>query len=153
MTPSLVWAFMARIGLTLYLALASALGPSLCCCLPGAVVELFASGNHPSAGHGCCGHHAASSREHPVKSGQTPQTPSPARQKDCPCKDGQSQPVVLTASHELESARSVAPLPRVLLAVLPLSPLPSCCLSEQVTERFPFHDARDLLSTFQTLRC
>ena len=147
---------MTRIGLTLYLVLSTAVGPSLCCCLPGDLLALWTS----SARQGCCGHHAASHSHRPAKTTQAPGTPSPAPEKDCPCKESQPQPVVLTPSEKSQDSESTRSLIAANWAAVDVSLLhaaPLNLLTQAETKgrcfAFPFRGARDVLSVLQVLRC
>lgn len=147
---------MVRIGLTLYLVLSTAVGPSLCCCLPVDVLALWI----PSARQKCCGHHAASHSHRPVKPTQAPGTPSPAPERDCPCKEGEPQPVLLTPSEKAqapESAHSLTSPKWVSVGALLLSAAPLHLLTQAETQggcfAFPFGGSRDILNAFQVLRC
>jgi hypothetical protein len=147
---------MVRIGFTLYLVVSTAVGPSLCCCLPGDLLALCTS----SARHRCCGHHAATRRHQQAKTEQPRETPAPAPQKDCPCKAVEPQPAALTPSHPSpasEYTRS-SMLPHGASVGVPLlgaahltphSPVqaPGQCIT------FPFLSSREILRALHILRC
>ena len=96
---------MLRIGLALYLVLATAVGPSLCCCLPVRLLAFCTPAERSSsARHAHCCHHAGD-REHPSKkTNSTPDNPSPAPHGPCPCKENRSEPLVFTAAGHFSGA-------------------------------------------------
>jgi len=151
------WVFMTRIALTLYLVLASAVGPSLCCCLPSELLGFYTSDKQS---HRCCGHHAAKHSPRPAKTKQDPATPSPVPQKDCPCKEGQSKPVLFTPAHESpasEYSRTLM-LPQwaAVGGFLPGTGSITLYAQEQPTSHcitFPFLSSREILRAIQVLRC
>jgi len=145
---------MAQISLALYLALSTAVGPSLCCCLPGKLVALFTSAQRPLS---AC-HHGACQGPHPKKT-KGPGRPAPTPEKDCPCKESQPQPAEFTPappSPESESTRSLIPTKWAALGVS-LGAGPLLLHSQEQPPghgiSFPFSDARDILSVLQVLRC
>src|SRR5262245_66683577 len=103
---------MARIGLTLYLMLATTAGPWLCCCTAGRLPVFAVKTTHkaPSNG-GCCGHHDGCPDPSDTKQDQSPQSP-PAPDTPCPCKSGHRAPTILSAPED----SSVAELGRSLTA-------------------------------------
>jgi hypothetical protein len=143
---------MLRIGIALYLMTSVALGPALCCCLPGELLQFCALTKHLSCGpHRCCGQAAQSQ--------QSRGNSSPAPQKDCPCKGGATEPTLFTASQETpdsETARC-ASLPQRLGSgwCFVGSPLALATCDRTLREHRPFslQAARDLLSVLQVLRC
>jgi hypothetical protein len=139
---------MVRIGLTLYLMLSTAVGPALCCCLPGDFLALCLPAS--SVRHSCCGYHAG-------RTEQSPGTPSPGPQKDCPCKKDQPQPVVFTPTHQSAASEYTRPL------MLPQGTVVGDCLlgaahfvqghAPREPISYPYHNSRDLLRALRILRC
>lgn len=152
---------MARVGLTLYLMVAAAAGPWLCCCTVGHLFALCpAPQQKPSAGHRCCGHHEAG-RGHPnTTPSATPGRPSPAPHGSCPCKENQPAPLVSTVpapSSGAEQERILLPRHSVEAGRLLL---PAICLASHTQGQSlwgsmtcPFRDSRDILRALHILRC
>lgn len=144
---------MTRIGLALYLVLSSAVGPSLCCCLPGELLALYTS----SACHRCCDYHTTSPSHRPAKPTEAPGTPSPAPQNDCPCKESQPQPVVLTPVEWDPAAQYTRSLMVSQWATVGDSLLAAVPLTQGQAPResisCPFRDSRDMLRALHILRC
>jgi hypothetical protein len=147
---------MARISLALYLVLSTAVGPALCCCVPGDLLALRTSAKQSSAScHRCCGHDGAKHSHLPMTS-PAPRGPIPAPEKDCLCKAGQPQPVVLTPSAKAptsEEIRSLVPQS----AALSLSLVgPTTVIAGQAPTGSifcPFRTSRDILRALHILRC
>lgn len=154
---------MVRIGLTLYLTIATVVGPWLCCCSVGHCPLIFGA-EKPSATvpvpHSCCGHGATPSGDPIPDDEQVPGSPSPtAPHGPCPCKDGQwdlSVPVTQQRSLGVESGEAVAGLsPFEAGKLLAAWSVDRCDLGgahgEPIT--FPFSSCRDILRALQILRC
>jgi hypothetical protein len=83
---------LARVGLSLYLILAMAAGPWLCCCTPGrSHATPSPAAALPPASHGCCccGGGATSTEDHAHERGVAAEGRAPrAPDSPCPCKSG-----------------------------------------------------------------
>jgi hypothetical protein len=150
---------MVRIGLALYLMTSVALGPALCCCLPGELLQLCASTKHLSCGpHRCCGLGVCD--EQTAQSKESRGNASPVPRKDCPCKGGVTEPTLFTASQETPGAEAARcpSLPHRMgsgWSVLVDSSLALATRDRTLPEHtpFPLHTAGALLSVLQVLRC
>jgi hypothetical protein len=160
------WSGMARIGLTLYLVLASVAGPGFCCCVPGRLANMFAVGRGKTGQVGaatprksCCCHDGGSApqgHQTPPRKHGRPGCPD---SDTCPCK----QPGLVTAllSQDAEQLNSV--LVRSLLdgpAGLVPATSSTCLLSLEASlcgpgegAALPFLSAHDYLTTHHILRC
>jgi hypothetical protein len=150
---------MVRIALALYLVLTTAVGPLLCCCLPGSIFAFCGSDTQPrSAHHRCCGRHAANHRHQSAK--EAPGKPSPARQDNCPCRKGQADQVLFAENERSSSAThlrsSLIPqitdgdfflYPSELSGLHLQTQAPSQCIS------FPFCSSQDMLRALCVMRC
>jgi hypothetical protein len=157
---------MARIGLTLYLVLASVAGPGLCCCVPARLAHLLCLGSGKSGRvaattpRQCCCHHdggpAASPQKTPSPDPSNPCSPEPG---SCPCK----QPGLVTALLSQDAEQLNPVLVRNLLdgpaGLVPVT-LTTCLLSLEASlggpgegAALPFLSAHDYLTTLHILRC
>jgi hypothetical protein len=101
---------MLRIGLTIYLIVATATGPSLCCCTALALALFHSAAKHPTTpkdqdetAHACCHH------RHPATFRATREEPShPAH--TCSCGDSRPE-LVLSPSSPRAVIASSAELP------------------------------------------
>jgi hypothetical protein len=152
---------MLRLGLALYLVFSTAVGPSLCCCLPGDLLALFNSAKQTSsAHHRSCGHPACD-RDHPSKKSKgVPGDPSPAPHRPCPCKEACPEPLVfLAAGHasgaeygrSLEAPRSIEAGWFLLPASSMILPAQGQLPTQPIT--CSWHDPRDILRALHILRC
>jgi hypothetical protein len=149
---------MVRIGLTLYLVLSIAVGPSLCCCLPGDLLALCTSAS--SARHHCCGHPSCDRDHSSKKPSDVPGDPSPAPHRHCPCKEASPELLVFLAPEHSsgaeegrfpDSSRSIE-AGWFLLSVNPLSlPTQGQLPTQPITGSW--HDPRDILRALHILRC
>ena len=149
---------MARIGLALYLVLSTAVGPSLCCWLPGDLFALCTAITQPSSAHRhCCGHHAANHCHRAVKTTQAPDMPTPAPQRDCPCKEDQPQPVVFELSDNLPALEAARSLMVSHWTIVGVPVLGGVLLTQGEAPResifCPFRNSRDILRALHILRC
>jgi hypothetical protein len=153
---------MVRVGLTLYLMCATAVGPALCCCLPARFFALFTPAEQSlPACHACCSHHTC---DRDGLSGNLPgsrDNPSPGPRDPCPCKESPLERLVLIApensaknandgrSLETSSFVEVDRLPVAAAFLVPGTP------GRASGEPFAsaLHDARDILRALHILRC
>lgn len=147
-------------GLLAYpLVFAMAVGPLLCCCTAGRVVASLTPASPPrsisltapaATSHSCCSH------KHRQGHKPTQPKPAPAKQGQCPCKDGaqKAQTAPSNAHDQSEHIRSVGP-DFLLLSTCPEFPAPS-------GDRFngarygpsrPFPSTSDILFLHHKLRC
>ncbi len=158
---------MLRIGLSMYLVLATAAGPGLCCCLPARLLtELLASRSSGSeqvagASHQSCGcHHDHGAVPHGHKS------PSPDQDKpgcpdcpSCPCKQpGLDTSLPPQDAEQLNNVlvRSFLDVPAGLAPAAPLTCFVFLCVAPPGWgdgTALPFLSARDYLATLHILRC
>jgi hypothetical protein len=151
---------MVRIALALYLVLSTAVGPLLCCCLPGSVFPFCSSATQSCAAHHRCGHNAANHRHQSAKTKEVLGQPSPARQDNCPCRKGQADQVLFAENERSSSATHLRSslIPQITDGNLFLQPSepsgldiqtqpPSQCIA------FPFCTSRDMLRALCIMRC
>lgn len=145
---------MVRIGLSVYLMLATLAGPSLCCCRLSHLSAPFATwirnthANAAASNRSCCQHHG------PAKDSQPSKSPDGS---SCPCQGRCSETPALT----LLEAEGTAKLHRDLNAqvVVDCDFLPTLAMSSAALTLFssalssPVLTGRDILSTLHTLRC
>jgi hypothetical protein len=149
---------MARTGLALYLVLSTAVGPSLCCCLPDDLFSLCTAPKEPSSAHRhCCGHDAAHHRHRAANTTQAPDMPTPAAQRDCPCKEDQPQPVAFELSGNLSPLEAARCLMVSHWTIVGVPVLGDVLLTQGKAPResisCPFCNSRDILSALHILRC
>jgi hypothetical protein len=151
---------MLRIGLAAYLALSTAIGSSLCCCLPGDVLGVCTSAKDSSVSLRCCDHHDKHHDSQRSMACHFPIRQNRGQGKDCPCKRRNSEPVKLTPSKTTfaaDSSRSLV-LPHKMtvdtsalgmraLAFHGQGPARERCVS------FPYCDPRGILRALQIMRC
>jgi hypothetical protein len=153
---------MARIGLTLYLMLATVAGPWLCCCTAGQLPVSFSPTTpEPSVPHTCCGCGAAPSGEPAANDEQAPDNPSPPAAPDgpCPCRKGLqklsplAKPVRSPGVEPGGSFESLYPFEAgTFFTVSSLDPRDQGRVpGEPIT--FPFYGPRDILRALHILRC
>lgn len=154
---------MFRIGLSMYLVLATVAGPSLCCCTPVCLADILPLGNSKSAqgAHpkSCCRHHELPSDSHREKTPtRAPGKPSCPDCPNCPCKQAGDAALpsqdVERANQTLARSFIDAPVglgPVTTLTCL-LSPAPELQAWGQ-RGALPFLSAHDFLTTFHILRC
>jgi hypothetical protein len=155
---------MIRTTLTLYLALATAAGPSLCCCAMGEVRALGRTG----AGQAdrtpercpCCGAAHATPRPtsgHRDRGAASWEEPSPAPAERCPCREHPAAPVVLStvAADTIVWACDLTPAGLTLTTLPPPATAPASPrgAEEGWGHPLPFHASNDLLRVFHLLRC
>jgi hypothetical protein len=151
---------MVRVGLALYLMLATAAGPWLCCCTADSLFVLCAGTRPESAGAHCsCGHHGGD-RAHPTtKPRGTADDPSQVPRGPCPCKQSRPEPSVFLPPEHSSGAQ-----PGRFLETLPSTEAGSFFLSASSltlpagghsTESIigSWHDPRDILRALHILRC
>jgi hypothetical protein len=153
---------MVRIGLSLYLMLAAAAGPWLCCCTTERLAARFAFPTKQSSHNGCCGDHqtAKGSQKH-----RTPeQSPSDEDQPgcpSCPCQEEGARLAVLASLDSSEVAKEFQSrhIPQGLVGLVPLVPTAHCLSADGDPEtsgeavRLPFLSAQDILHALHILRC
>ncbi len=148
---------MFRLGLIIYLVIATVAGPSLCCC---STTRLFASGGSPAthdappepAPTSCCPHCTPPHQEKAPVEQDYPHRPQ------CPCKQHNSQQVLSTSEIDGSSALSfrLAASDWVVLPLFTAPPLTT--LQAAVTAvgdrlLLPFLSTQDLLFSHHLLRC
>lgn len=152
---------MVRIGLTLYLMLATVAGPWLCCCTAGDFpAPLSRKPSAPSAPRPCCGHEKSPSGHSALDEEQAPGRPVPAAPHGpCPCKEGRqslSAAVPPEASPGGESGGPMAGLypfeAGAFLVSWSTDPGDKGVGSGEPTT-FPFSSCRDILRALHVLRC
>ena len=150
---------MVRIGLSLYLMLAAAAGPCLCCCTTERLAALFAFPTKQTSHVGCCGqHHAAKRSQNHRAPEQRPSDQDPPSRSPCPCQEDGSRQVVAV---DPELGRQVQSRSSFQGQVEPLFALPillslSSDGDRQVPgkgETLPFLTGRDILCALHILRC
>lgn len=152
-----------RIGLVVYLVLAIAAGPALCCCTTRGLFDFFspgylasvAGGADQSSYHACCHRHGKNTRRPGEKRNHGPQ-----RHRDCPCQDSRPDVAYLSPAKSVLTENPaqflIIPGPEGMIGFLPRSSSPA---HEALTQRpreciaFPFHDPKEILFALQTLRC
>jgi hypothetical protein len=150
----------ARLGLTLFLMLATAAGPAWCCCTMGRMFSALPVRKPAGAGgHDCCcpGRHDANGRS--TKHAGLRGKPSPVSHEPCPCKQAPRQAVLTTAAallaaagpngfpatfHAEDEARLVAAAAGALHGQGPAPREPIGA---------PFLGCRDILRALHVLRC
>jgi hypothetical protein len=155
---------MIRATLTLYLALATAAGPSLCCCAVGAARAPGRAGVGQTDGTParcpCCG--AAHATPRPIRGHRDGGTasweePSPAPGQRCPCREHPAAPAVLSAdvTDPAAWARDLTPagLDPMTLPLTANSPASPRGAEGSGGHPLPFYDSHDLLHIFHFLRC
>lgn len=157
---------MVRIGVSIYLMLATAVGPWFCCCttmrLLGSVVpaESGGGGRSHSARAGCC-HHKHQSKKLPEqnRSEKTPDRHDQPGQPSCPCQEhGPGSPALACLETNLSKQSDVQRVLHGLLADLgatlpPSGELAPDFLSPGDSPALPFLTAGDLLYAHHLLRC
>jgi hypothetical protein len=155
---------MIRTTFTLYLALATAAGPSLCCCAMGEPRAPSRTGPGQAdtnpARCPCCSSAHATPRLTPSRSDSGPaswEEPPSSPGERCPCREQPATPVVLPggATDPTAWARD---LTSADLGPTTLPRPTTCPASSQGAEGggghpLPFHDSHDLLRVFHLLRC
>lgn len=83
---------MVRIGLSLYLMLAAAAGPSFCCCTTMRLADLLALPTKTAPGRHCCENHphAPGQKQHKPEE-HHPGKPGEPGRPSCPCQEGDQQ--------------------------------------------------------------
>lgn len=152
---------MVRIGISVYLMLATLVGPGLCCCTtPRLLAALAHPGKTEQPRLSCCPHHHQSGvADHPTGPEQAPQKREQPGHPDCPCQENRATLALL--SPDSESAlqllsRHLASGWMTFVGALPmavpqfvagLTGVPGGCPA------FPFLTARDMLRSLHVLRC
>jgi hypothetical protein len=151
---------MLRIGLALYLTVATVAAPGLCCCSLGRLPSsLPVEASAPSAPHSCCGQCEAPASEPVTDREEESDTPTPAApNRPCPCKQRSRDASALTATDRpaVESVKSF---------VSHLAPEPAKCFTASFQVgldtgdvaggpiAFPYHGPRGILRALHILRC
>lgn len=149
---------MAQLGLALYLIIATAAGPCLCCCSGDRLVGHFSAAKHvPTIGSHCCYHRAIGGGHHVPGDKRLPEKQAP--HDSCPCRDGVPHPMtILVAKSSLNAdfARSLALVQEFAPGVLGTAdPLTGHSPAQYAGFAFasPLQNSQDILSVLQTLRC
>jgi hypothetical protein len=157
---------MVRIGLTIYLVLATVAGPGFCCCGAARLAQLLAFGGSksgqlaaPPHRKSCCHHEQPSAPDQQKTPSRDHGKPGCPDRPTCPCH--QSGSGMALPSQGTEQLNQV--LVRSLIegrAELVSAPHPTCLLSLGTDSRglgeavaLPFLSAHDFLTTFHILRC
>lgn len=153
---------MVRIGLSLYLMLAAAVGPWLCCCTTQRLLApLFAPSTKQASHAGCCEDHqtAKSSQKHRA-SEHRPGDQDPPDRPSCPCQEEGSRQVTLAdpaseAAKQFQSRYSA----QGAFELLAVAPTALCLSAEGAPQtsgegvRLPFLSTEDILHALHILRC
>jgi hypothetical protein len=157
---------MVRIGLTMYLVLATVAGPAFCCCVPVRIADLLAlglSGPGQSAAatpqRTCC-HHAPRSTPHdgnnPSRDHEKPGCPD---SPNCPCKQPGSGVALLGQDSDPLDQTRVRNLTEGPVAVVATTP-PTCLLGLRPDlpgyregTALPFLTGQDYLTALHILLC
>ncbi len=149
-----------RIGLSVYLMLATLAGPWLCCCTASrflAFVPSVGRVKHP-AGHHCCGHHRQGTGSGAAR--QEHRKPSPSAPSPCPCQESQCQPSTFTVPDHPEGAGRdrLTPVPGSFgtgASVIASTSLtaPAFRLMPRECIAFPFLGGQDILRALHIQRC
>lgn len=145
---------MFRVGITVYLMVATLAGPSLCCCSMERVTAfafdaVFSSRNDQTASHCCCA--TTCSKESSKNGQQAPHDPD-----KCPCKEKSNSRIAMPPMERVEVSQSD------LMAEFVASFAAATFGSEIVTVAVPFvreqsdslhFSGQDMLLAFQTFRC
>lgn len=156
---------MVRIGLSIYLVLTMAAGPSLCCCLPARLAQMLPIGNGKSGQdeadthEACCCHHHPHSAPHGQKAPSQDQgKPDCPDSPTCPCKQPGLNTALPTqdAQHSQASASSDieglgAFVPATALTCPPSLAVSLSCWGQGTA--LPFLSAHDFLTALHILRC
>lgn len=144
---------MFRIGLSVYLMLATLTGPWLCCCrLPRFsarfVVLLQNDKAKPAESHCCCCQHHV-----PVKDSEPP---NPPKAPTCPCQSNRPALVVLESDgarqlHRNSNSQAVDLLDCDSLSAVVMAPVGLMLTSSPLSA--PVLTGRDILSALHILRC
>ena len=151
---------MVRIGLSLYLMLAAAAGPSFCCCTTVRLADLLALPMKDARGGHCCATHLDAPGQKPQKPKEHhPGKPGEPGGPSCPCKEGDPQQTPLASldsgSKALQSRHSPqgsAEFVSFVPAALPLSPESNPNAPGKAV-LLPFLTSEDLLCAHHILRC
>ena len=151
---------MFRIGLNVYLMLATLAGPCFCCCTARRFLTFVPSVGrvkHPGA-HRCCGHHRQGTGSDALKQEQGKPSPSPL--SPCPCQESQCQlstftvpdhPEVAGRNRLTPVANSFGTGASVIAFISPTALayelMPQRCIA------FPFLDCQDILRALHIQRC
>lgn len=135
---------MVRLGLLLYLALMTATGPGLCCCLASQAVDILGKDTKPA--HPCCPGHQPTNKETPSKYPSAP----------CPCQETRFDSNVGRTSERLDA--SVELRQQACVAFVSLLPTDSNSDGSNPTNRSgsaapAFLDGKDILRALHILRC
>jgi hypothetical protein len=153
---------MVRIGLSVYLMLATLAGPSLCCCTTTRLVASLTHAREAGQPKPSCfqHHHQDGAGDYHTSRKKSPQNQERPGQPACPCQETRFEPVALL-SPDAESAKQVpsrflccslsdvfGTLPvTALLSVASTPPIPRERLA------LPFVTSHDLLHALHLLRC
>ncbi|MBY0524715.1 MAG: hypothetical protein K2R98_15025 [Gemmataceae bacterium] len=149
---------MARVGLALYLMVAAATGPYLCCCSGDRLLGRLSVAKYPQTNDSrCCNHRAMGGGHRVPRDEQHPDTPM--SHDPCSCRDGVPDSVTFLVAKSFLNADFARPvafsqeaMPGVFAAADPLACHPP---AENAGFAFasPLQNPRDILSILQTLRC
>lgn len=150
---------MARIGLTLYLMLATAVGPCLCCCTMARLPAIaMAPAAEPPAPPSCCCHGEAPSADPASVDESNPDNSPPASPAGrCPCDKGLRNVLAIDLPERVSEVDRIS-------ALASLNPLADGMTMSSLAQRddarwlvgpinIPFYDSTDMLRAFHMLRC
>ena len=146
--------FMVRVGIVLYMMFAVSAGPSLCCCASERTLDrLFASSHVQAVRNHCCHHSPIGRKPHCPGDKQERETPPHDR---CPCQDSVSHSFAISVAKSSVNGDSARPvdLSREFASGV-------FGAGDPLTRQLPvgnvgvlsLQNARDILSSLQTLRC
>ena len=151
---------MVRIGISIYLMLATLAGPWLCCCTPTRLLASLAHSGKAGQSQPCCRHHPSAAGEQHTGPKKSPRNQKQSGHPACPWQENRSEPVGFF-SPDSESAKQLQPryfpcslkdgsgvLPTIaMLYVEGTTKLP------QEPGALPFLTAQDILRSLHIMRC
>src|ERR1043165_798610 len=154
---------MLRIGLTVYLMLATFMGPALCCCTIArlsAATPTLAQPEEPEKPHSCCCCEQSLPPDASPQLGEPPDHPPQPTDHDpasCPCKQHPTNPMTtgVLASSTFDDLRTLEQQQQHTLFLLPVSvgvaPQPMSVVPDESPGLFM--TGRDRLCALQVFRC
>lgn len=154
---------MIRNGLVIYLLIATAVGPGLCCCetgralnsVAGAVTAYFGEAAESATAPTCCSQRQPTESPETVTSKGEPEK-LPSENRPCPCKRNTSADIVLIANDgkaAIECQRLLDSAGSMALAVPMAFHMPNDRPRMEDQRHLPFLTSTDLLDVHHLLRC